>query len=105
MTRILTFRQRAGADVRRHAAAAGLSGVVAGVDLDLVAGEVTKVGDDRGFLGVDRHHRLFALEGLAAFRVIRSVRGGECSGEGRARLVGHAHNGAPLPQAPGPEQR
>lgn len=77
VTRILTFRQRAGADVRRHAAAAGLSGVVAGVDLDLVAGEVTKVGDDCGFLGVNHDHRLFALKGPVALWIIRAVRGSQ----------------------------
>lgn len=94
---ILTFRQRAGADVRRHAAAAGVSGVIAGVDLDLVAGEVAEAGDDSGFLGVNHDHRLFALKGLITFGVIRAVWGAERSGEEGPRLVGHVRNGAPLP--------
>lgn len=94
---ILTFGQRAGADVRRHAAAAGLSGVVAGVDLDLVAGEVAEARDNRGFLGVNHDHRLFALKGLITFWVIRALWGAERSGEQGPRLVGHARNGAPLP--------
>lgn len=41
-----TLRHGAGADVRCHAAAGRVRGVVAGVDLDLVAGEVSQVGDD-----------------------------------------------------------
>lgn len=94
---ILTFGQSAGADVRRHAAAAGLSGVVAGVDLDLVAGEVAEARDNRGFLGVNHDHRLFALKGLITFWVIRALWGAERSGEQGPRLVGHACNGAPLP--------
>lgn len=93
---LLTFRQRAGADVGRHAAAAGVGGVVAGVDLDLVAGEVAQLGDDRGLLGVNHDHRLFVFEGLITFWDIRAVRGTQCSGEGSVCLVGYAHDGAPL---------
>lgn len=57
----LTFRQRAGIDVCRHAAAALVCEVVAGLDLDLVAGEVEQVGDDRGLFGAGFEHHLRAL--------------------------------------------
>lgn len=97
MIGLLTFRQRAGADVGRHAAAAGVDGVVAGVDLDLVAGEVAELGDDRGLLGVHRDHGLLALEGLVTLGDRRAVRrGAQCGGEERVCMVGHAHDGAPL---------
>lgn len=66
------------------------------MDLDLVAGEVAQLGDDRGLLGVDRDHCLFVFEGLIAFWDIRAVRGARCGGEERVCLVGHAHDGAPL---------
>lgn len=97
---LLTFRQRAGTDIGRHAAAAGVGGVVAGVDLDLVAGEVAQLGDDRGLLGVNHDHRLFAFEGLLTFWAVRAVRGAQCGGERSVCLVGHAHDGAPLSRAP-----
>lgn len=79
--------------------------MVAGVDLDLVAGEVAEAGDDRGFLGVNHDHRLFALKGLITFGVVRAVWGAQCSGEEGPRLVGHAGNGASLPYAPKQEKR
>lgn len=57
----LTFGQRAGIDVCRHAAAARVFGVVAGLDLDLVAGEVEQVGDDGRLFGAGFEHHLWAL--------------------------------------------
>lgn len=42
----LTFGHGAGVDKRGQAAALGFGGVVAGMDLDLVAGEVLQAGDD-----------------------------------------------------------
>lgn len=42
----LTFGHGAGVDKRGQAAALAFAGVVAGVDLDLVAGEVLQAGDD-----------------------------------------------------------
>ncbi|TNN58057.1 hypothetical protein EYF80_031729 [Liparis tanakae] len=62
--RLLTFRHCAGADIRGHAAAERVGRVVAGVDLDLVAGEVAQGGDDRGLLGMDVDHDLCALKVL-----------------------------------------
>ena len=46
-----TLWHGARADVGGHAAAQGVCEVVAGQDLDLVAGEVVQVGDHRGLLG------------------------------------------------------
>ena len=46
-----TLWHGARADVGGHAAAQGIRGVVAGQDLDLVAGEVVQVGDHGGLLG------------------------------------------------------
>lgn len=94
----LTFRHGAGADICCHAAAGRLAGVVAGVDLDLVAGKVAQVGDDRGLLGQHRHHRLGALEGLLALVVwnTSAVRRAGGGGEEGKRSVGDAHHGAPL---------
>lgn len=60
----ITFRHGAGADIRCHAAAGGVGGMVAGVDLDLVAGEVAQVGDNGGLLGVDCDHSFCAFKGL-----------------------------------------
>lgn len=93
-----TFRHGAGADVRRHAAAAGFGQVVAGVDLDLVAGEVTQVGDDGGLLGVDRDHGLCALEGflILVVRDTCAVRWAGSSGEEGVCSVGDTHHRAPL---------
>lgn len=50
-TTLLTLWHRSSADVRRHAAALEVAGVVARHDLDLVAGEVVQVGDDGRLLG------------------------------------------------------
>lgn len=47
----LTLRHRAGADVSSQAAAFELCGVVAGHDVDLIAGEMLQVWDDCGLLG------------------------------------------------------
>lgn len=68
-TSICTFGQGAGADISCHAAAGRVSRVIAGVDLDLVAGEVAQVGDDRWLLGEDSDHRLSALKGFLALLV------------------------------------
>lgn len=94
----LTFRHGAGADVRCHAAAAGFGQVVAGVDLDLVAGEVAQVGNDGGLLGVDRDHGLCALKGflILVVRDTGAVRWAGGSGEEGVCSVGDTHHRAPL---------
>lgn len=103
--RFRTLGHGAGADVRRHAAAGLLRGVVAGVDFDLVAGEVAQAGDDRGLLVRDKDHRLGALKVLLVL-VVRDARAPDEAGGGGeegVRSVGDAHHGAPLPGAPGRE--
>lgn len=90
----LTLRHGAGADVGCHAAAGCVGGVVAGVDFDLVAGEVAQVGDDRGLLGWYGDHRLGALEGFLIFGDDGARQPAGSSGGERARLVGHAHRRA-----------
>lgn len=75
--------------------------MVAGMDLDLVAGEVAQVGDDGGFLGVDSDHSLCAFKGLPVLVhwdvcALRRARG---SGEEGVRSVGDEHHRASLPRA------
>lgn len=92
--RLFTFGHRAGADVRRHAAAARVGRVVAGVDLDLVAGEVAQVGDDGGLLGEHGDHSLAALKSLLVL-VLGAVRALGQAGRGggeRVCSVGDAHD-------------
>lgn len=56
---VCTLGQGASADVGGHAAALGVARlVVAGVNLDLVAGEVFQVGDHRRLLTIDRLNNL-----------------------------------------------
>lgn len=47
----LTFWHCSSTDISRHAAAFEVTWMVAGHDLNLIAGEVVQVGDDCGFLG------------------------------------------------------
>lgn len=97
--RSLTFRHGAGADEGRHAAGRG-DGLVAGVDLDLVAGEVSQVGDDGGLLGVDSDHGLRAFEGFLVLIGEAGAPGGAGGGgEEGERCVGDPHHRAPLPGA------
>lgn len=77
--------------------------MVAGVDLDLVAGEVAQVRDERGLLGQHRHHRLCAFEGLLAVVVRDTGAGG--GGEEGLRSVGDAQHGAPLSGTSGQGQQ
>lgn len=71
--------------------------MVAGVNLDLVAGEVAQIGDDSGLLRGHSDHCLGAFKGLLI--LVRDVcahrraRGG-C--EESVRPVGDAHHGASL---------
>ncbi len=57
----LTFRQGAGVDVCWHAAAVRICGMVTGMDLDLVAGEVDQFGNDHELFGVGFEHHLLTL--------------------------------------------
>lgn len=98
---VFTFRHCAGADICCHAAAGGVGGVVAGVDLNLVASEVAQVGDDSGLFGVDRDHSLCAFKGLLILVLrdacaMRWARGG---GEEGVCLVGDTHHRASLSRA------
>lgn len=77
------------------------------MDLDLVAGEVAEVRDERGLLGQHRHHRLCAFEGLLAV-VVRdtgAVRRAGGGGEEGLRSVGDAQHGAPLSGTSGQGQQ
>lgn len=89
----LTFGHGAGIDERGQAAALGVCGVVAGVDLDLVAREVLQAGDDGRLLGRDGAHQ--ALAWLHVFGGLKGVHRGHQCGGGRGEegqgAVGHAH--------------
>lgn len=71
--------------------------MVAGVDLDLVAGEVAQVGDDGGLLGVHRHLDLGALEAVQVLVVghLRAPQRAGRRGEEGLRTV--ERHRAPLP--------
>lgn len=98
---LLTFRHRAGADIRCHAAAARVGRVVAGVDLNLVAGEVAQAGDDSGLLGVDGYHRLCAFKGFFVLILGDACAPGWAGGGGEEGVgsVGDSHHGASLSRA------
>lgn len=97
--RLLTFRHCAGADICGHAAADRVGRVVAGVDLDLVAGEVAQGGDDSGPLGMDVDHNLCAFKVFLVLWDFCAV--GRAGGGGEEGLgpVGNAHHRAPLSRA------
>lgn len=98
-----TLGHGAGADVRCHAAAGLVRRVVAGVDFDLVAGEVAQAGDDRGLLVRDENHCLGTFKVLLILVIRDTCAPGQGGGGGEegVRSVGDAHQGAPLPGAPG----
>lgn len=75
--------------------------MVAGLDLDLVAGEVAQVGNDSGLLGVDGDHGLGAFQGFLVPVVGDARAPGWAGGGGEEgkRSVGDTHHGAPLSQA------
>lgn len=98
---LLTLRHRAGADVRRHAAAERVLLVVAGVHLNLVAGEVAQVGDDGGLLGVglDVDRDPCDFKGVLVLRHACAVRRAWGGGEEGECPVGNAHRRAALSRA------
>lgn len=71
--------------------------MVAGVDLDLIAREVSQVGNDGGFLCVDDDHGLGVF--LTLILIVGDGRGPWWAGGGGEegqRPVGDAHYSAPL---------
>lgn len=73
------------------------------MDLDLVAGEVSQVGDDGGLFGVDRDHGLGAFEGFLVLAVgdVGALRRAGGGGVEQVRSVSDAHHAAALSRASG----
>ena len=72
--------------------------MVAGVDLDLVAGEVAQVGDDGILLSVDSDNSLGAFKGFLILAVRDPRTPGRAGGRREEVLcpVGNSHHRAPL---------
>lgn len=87
----LTLRQGSGVDVCWHAAAVRICGMVAGLNFDLVAGEVDQVGDDHELFGAGFEHHFLTLFFLRARSGGKVGQAGRRAREIRQGSVGHAN--------------